>query len=62
MSYDTAKLKKCGNFCPLTWLIFANLVTVVLLAGLAHAFLNYTLMMALLLHRVTTAILFQYRY
>ena len=29
MSYGTAKLKKCGDFCALTWLIFADLVTFV---------------------------------
>ena len=29
MSYDLAKLKKCGDFCALTWLIFADLLTYV---------------------------------
>ena len=27
MNYGTAKLKKHGDFCALTWLIFADLVT-----------------------------------
>ena len=34
MSYDTAKLIKCGDFCALTWFIFADLVTYVLM--MAH--------------------------
>ena len=41
MSYDMVNLEECDNFCALTWLIFADLVTYTYTNVTHTHFLNY---------------------